>query len=625
MDERRGENRARRGPIRQIRRIGQILIGMLGVLLMLGGWSGRAMAVPIGGVIGTMVPRFQADPSALDFGNVTVGTTSTQSVTISNPGSAPLVFDVAISGPGFTVASAPATTVQPDQSTSMTVAFKPAATGPASGTLTFTTNLTTVYRTVSLSGAGVAAQTGGLPPIVTTPGTTGPIMEAPSSFDAGGVSVGDTVIKTIVIKNRGSSNLVVSGEGLGDGGFQWNSYNVFPSYPDGIPPGGTLTLYVRFQPVSGGPRSATLVLDDNTLLGHHSITLTGTGLVPELRISPTRLDFADQQAGTQSAPQPVTVTNVGDGTWHGNAAAVGLGPIELRDFFCLSSLGDTQDVAPGQSLTFQVRFQPQTPGPKVGNLMVLGNTLDLWQLVSLSGNATAPPGQPAPAPGPNPASPISVSPTGLDFGPAPVGLATGVPRTITLTNRGSQPIDLNLSTWGLNDDDKGSIDFRVSPADRGPLHLLPGASRDTTVLFNPSTVGVLGAVLRIDTPAPPYTLVAVPLTGVGGTPSDLAVLAIQAQPLVSRSAGATVRVLIANHGGVSSSFHLRLTVQPLNQVIKEVDGTLQPGVTGAVAINWPAAQMVEGSATLVAEVTAPGQTDSHPDDNSASVTVMVQP
>ena len=44
----------------------------------------------------------------------------------------------------------------------------------------------------------------------------------------------------------------------------------------------------------------------------------------------------------------------------------------------------------------------------------------------------------------------------------------------------------------------------------------------------------------------------------------------------------------------------------------------------AVAINWPSSLMVEGGALLVAEVEAPGQPDSRPEDNRLSQAVTVQ-
>jgi outer membrane protein assembly factor BamB len=104
---------------------------------------------------------------------------------------------------------------------------------------------------------------------------------------------------------------------------------------------------------------------------------------------------------------------------------------------------------------------------------------------------------------------------------------------------------------------------------------------------------------------------------------DLAVVQIQVQPVVFRTAGAVVRVVIANRGNASSPYRLSLRADPPNKTIKEVEGTLAAGATATVMFNWPASLMEEGGALLVAEVWAPDRTDAHEEDNSASQFVTI--
>jgi outer membrane protein assembly factor BamB len=115
-------------------------------------------------------------------------------------------------------------------------------------------------------------------------------------------------------------------------------------------------------------------------------------------------------------------------------------------------------------------------------------------------------------------------------------------------------------------------------------------------------------------PSPPPT----------GASVDLAVIQIQVQPVVYRTAGAVVRVVLTNRGSAETPYRLRLKVEPGSHLIREAEGRLAAGQTLAVALPWPAALMEEGARTLVAEVEVPGQTDSLPQDNRISQQVTVR-
>jgi len=59
---------------------------------------------------------------------------------------------------------------------------------------------------------------------------------------------------------------------------------------------------VSFQPTSPGPKSTSLQIEGD------SSTFSGTG-VDQVTVQPTDITFPDQHVGTNSTPQPVTVTN----------------------------------------------------------------------------------------------------------------------------------------------------------------------------------------------------------------------------------------------------------------------------------------------------------------------------
>lgn len=97
------------------------------------------------------------------FQGVQVGQTDTQTVTVSNTGTAAFSFTSApsiLGGDGkFTLASTCGTSIAPGQSCTLTVTFAPTNTTPTSGSLTFDTNVSEP-TSLSLTGTGVAAPVG---------------------------------------------------------------------------------------------------------------------------------------------------------------------------------------------------------------------------------------------------------------------------------------------------------------------------------------------------------------------------------------------------------------------------------------------------------------------------------
>jgi hypothetical protein len=94
--------------------------------------------------------------SSLGFGNVNVGSSSTQSVTLTNSGGSNLsVANVTISGAGFSVNGISAgLIVAPTASVAMNVTFAPAASGSVTGSVAITSSASNSPLTVSFSGTG---------------------------------------------------------------------------------------------------------------------------------------------------------------------------------------------------------------------------------------------------------------------------------------------------------------------------------------------------------------------------------------------------------------------------------------------------------------------------------------
>ena len=105
-----------------------------------------------GSLIGVVLP----DMTAIDFGNIVVGSTATQDVGLRNFGSIELTGNSAIDGdPAFTL-DASALAISEGTPATITVDFAPTELGGFTGTVTVTTNdPTTPETTIPIVGSGV--------------------------------------------------------------------------------------------------------------------------------------------------------------------------------------------------------------------------------------------------------------------------------------------------------------------------------------------------------------------------------------------------------------------------------------------------------------------------------------
>ncbi len=109
--------------------------------------TGSTAQVTLGGT-GTAapVPQLTVSAGSLSFGNVTVNTAATQSLTLTSTGTAPVtVSSATISGAGFSIVGGNSlpVTLNPTQTLTLQVQFDPTATGSASGQIAISSNSST--------------------------------------------------------------------------------------------------------------------------------------------------------------------------------------------------------------------------------------------------------------------------------------------------------------------------------------------------------------------------------------------------------------------------------------------------------------------------------------------------
>jgi len=120
--------------------------------------SGPALNIPLTGT-GSAAGQLIVGPSPLNFGNVTVGSTETEPITVSASGTAVIVSSATSSSSQFVLdgASFPLT-IAAGQSLSFNVAFTPQSSGVESGSLSFASNASNPQAIASLTGTGTATQ-----------------------------------------------------------------------------------------------------------------------------------------------------------------------------------------------------------------------------------------------------------------------------------------------------------------------------------------------------------------------------------------------------------------------------------------------------------------------------------
>jgi Abnormal spindle-like microcephaly-assoc'd, ASPM-SPD-2-Hydin/Cep192 domain 4/HYDIN/CFA65/VesB-like, Ig-like domain len=222
--------------------------------------------------------ELSASPSTLDFGSVTIGTTSSaRSFTVTNDGSLPTTIGtVLVSGgeasefplAGGTCAGA---TLAAGGTCTVSVSFKPGGTGERAASM-------------DVAGSGGAAVSVALAGTGANPPRPA-LAASPTALDFGELIVGSTgTAQAVTVRNSGNvpNTPTVSVSGSAGADFTIASNGCGRS----IAAGSSCTVNVSFSPTVPGARVATLAVS-GTGGSSASVHLTGTGkLNPVLTVSP---------------------------------------------------------------------------------------------------------------------------------------------------------------------------------------------------------------------------------------------------------------------------------------------------------------------------------------------------
>jgi pimeloyl-ACP methyl ester carboxylesterase len=327
---------------------------------------------------------------------------------------------------------------------------------------------------------------------------------SPDQHDFGPQLVGTSSAPfTFTVTNTGTGDLHIGTAALDGTGSQEFLVPVDADHCSGqtITPGSSCSLDVNFEPVSAGPKQATLVIVSDDPASPASAALAGTGSRPQANLSPSQHAFGQTLIGTTSDPFTFTVTNTGDADLHlGTAALDGAASNE----YAISADADHcsgQTVTPGSSCSLDVVFAPTQRGKRQATLTVPSDDPKTPATASLSGSGVQPV--------------ASLTPTKQQFGEQAVGTSSK-PATFTIANTGNADLHVNQAALGGTNTDQFSV-----PTDADHCSgqtVAPNATCTVDVVFAPTVTGKQQANLQVtsDDPASPATA---SLVGTGTQPA----------------------------------------------------------------------------------------------------------
>ena len=301
-------------------------------------------------------------PSSLNFGSQGVGTTSaTEVIAISNPSNVKLRIESVVATGNFVETNDCGTGLSAGASCTVSVTFSPTSVGPQSGAITITDSTRISPFAIPVSGIGVT-------------GSFLTIYPPRQNFSAQavGTSGNPSVLKLV---NTGNAALNIAGVNIT--GSNGSDFAQTSNCRTSLSVGGSCTVNVIFTPTAGGSRTANLAISDDAPGSPQTASLEGIGLAPLASVNPNSLMFAPLAVGATSAPQIVSLINIGNAILNVTSVATS------GDFAETNTCGTSLVVS--SPCQISVTFTPTATGIRTGTVTISDNGTGSPQTVSLSG------------------------------------------------------------------------------------------------------------------------------------------------------------------------------------------------------------------------------------------------
>jgi Abnormal spindle-like microcephaly-assoc'd, ASPM-SPD-2-Hydin len=328
------------------------------------GLQTSTLAVSLSGT-GVGAGQLSPNPASLNMGGVPLGSSSTQSGTLSNTGGSSLtvsqasVTNAAFNVSGITLPQA----LAPGQSAAYLVTFTPQSQGSVSGNVTFSSNGSNPTLNVALSGTAVS------------PGT---LAANPTSDNFGTVQVGTTQSVYQTITNSGGASVTISQASATGAGFGITGLGL----PLTLSPGQSVTFTASFSPTTVGSTAGSITILSNATDPTLTIGLSGAGAAQgQLTITPSSADFGTVTVGTNTSKS-------GSIGASGSSVTISSGSINSSEFL-LNGISFPLTLAAGQSIPVTLTFAPQTSGSASATLSLVSNASNSPAAL-LTGTGSAP-------------------------------------------------------------------------------------------------------------------------------------------------------------------------------------------------------------------------------------------
>jgi hypothetical protein len=311
-----------------------------------------ALAAPValGSVAGAQdTSDISINTLSVEFGNVSVGSTATETVTVINNGNrSGSVSAVTFFGDHPTAFSATPQSFDlgPGESQSVNISFTPTRSGEYDAKVTVVTDDVDVGSVgMPLSGNGVTGLLGTETDRVT--------------FDE--TAVGEERTQSLTLTNEGPGDLSLDNTTVIGPAARHFSVG---SLPESVAANETDSLAVTFRPTTTlrEDTSATVLVRAGTQTVE--VPVEGAVAQPEIAVSTTSLSFSEATVG-ETMTKSVTVTNEGDGPLEirGTPVNPADGPFRVENT-------PAETVQAGESTSLSVAFEPESSGAKSATLAV---------------------------------------------------------------------------------------------------------------------------------------------------------------------------------------------------------------------------------------------------------------
>src|SRR2546427_550528 len=207
---------------------------------------------------------------------------------------------------------------------------------------------------------------------------------------------------TVTLTNTGTAALTINSfAASSDFAATSTGASACPTSPATLAAGANCTINVTFTPTASGARTGTLPLSGDTHGSPQIFCLNGNGTSPGVGLARTSLDFCFFFLMIRRPPRSTLFpyTTLFRSTINSFAASSDFAATSTGASACPTS---PATLAAGANCTINVTFTPTASGARAGKLSLADTDCSSPQMLSLSGNGTAPG--------------VGLAPTSLGFG-----------------------------------------------------------------------------------------------------------------------------------------------------------------------------------------------------------------